>query len=317
MIMDSGAATRNGSCGWQWPAPRGLTSRAGRNENKQQVRSPFLLVHFAAQFDMQQNFTRRICATTLLATCGLATLPGCGGTAYEALTNRRLDQLRASAPFRVLWGSSQIGETPVKIRVPMAYKTSYTSVSGHPDDGGRIKPDRFQPPFIELPGLQMCFEEFATATDGTRLPFYCYLAVIPNGNAQTQMTQLQEALKAKFPDTPDSWSHVDAKTPTDRAVSWSMIRVEGDQPFYAKGVKEPTVLPGIFELWVHDAGSYVVLLGWRTPTSIDAKGAATAGAGNNPLFQLTTQNNPDFSTMPALTAGTLQVEATSEEPPAG
>ncbi|MEX2112240.1 MAG: hypothetical protein WD845_03595 [Pirellulales bacterium] len=270
-----------------------------------------------AQSDMWQIYSKRVLAATLSVTVGLASLPGCGGSAYESLTNRRLDQLRASAPFRVLWGSSQIGESPVKIRVPMAYKTSYTPLSGHPDDGGRIKPDRFQPPFIELPGLQMCYEEFAGAPDGSRLPFYCYLAVIPNGNAQTQMKQLQEELKAKFPDTPDTWSHVDAKTPTDKAVPWTMIRVEGEQPFYPKNEKEPKVMPGILELWVHDAGSSVVLIGWRTPTSIDAKGAAAAGPGTNPFAQLTTQNNPDFSTMPALSAGTLQVEPPSDAPPAG
>ena len=36
-------------------------------------------------------------------------------------------------------------------------------------------------------------------------------------------------------------------------------------------------MPGIFELWIHDAGGYVVLVGWRTPTSIESSGAAAAG----------------------------------------
>jgi hypothetical protein len=211
-----------------------------------------------------------------------------------------------------------VGETPVKIRVPMAYKNSYTPLSGHGDDGGRIKPDRAQPPFIELPGLQLTYEEFAAAADGSRLPFYCYLAVIPNGNAATQMTELQKELKAKFPNTPDTWTHVDAKTPSAKAVPWSMIRVEGDQQFYPKDSKTPATMPGIFELWLHDAGEYVVLVGWRTPTAIDSSGAAAAGGGQgSPLEQMATQTKPDLTTMPALSAGTIVVDKPQEAPPAG
>jgi hypothetical protein len=250
------------------------------------------------------------------APAALATVAGCGGSAYESLVNRRLDQLRASAPFRVLWASSPIGDTPIKVRIPMAYKSAYTPTSGHKDDGGRIKPDRLQPPFLELPGLELCYEEFANAPDGTRMPFYCYLSVIPNGDMQTQMTELREKLKAKFPDTPDSWDHVDATTPSDKAVPWNKIRVEGDQPFYLKDAKKPTVVPGIFELWIHDTGDSVVLIGWRAPVAIDAKGA-TAATANNPFAQMTTQGNPDFSTMPSLTAGTLVEEKPVEAPPAG
>jgi hypothetical protein len=267
---------------------------------------------------MRRNIFVRLGPLLVLVGAGLVVLPGCGGTAYDALLNRRLDQLRASAPFRVLWASSPVGDTPVKIRVPMAYKNSYTPLSGHSDDGGRIKPDRAQPPFIELPGLQLTYEEFASGPDGNRLPFYCYLAVIPNGNAETQMTELQKELKAKFPNTPDTWSHVDAKTPSAKAVPWNMIRVEGDQMFYIKDAKEPTKMPGIFELWIHDAGEYVVLVGWRTPTAIDTKGAAAAGdAVGNPLAQLVAQTRPDLATMPALSAGTIVVDKPQEAPPGG
>jgi hypothetical protein len=252
------------------------------------------------------------------ALSALTLTAGCGGSAYESLVNRRLDQLRASAPFRVLWASSPVGETPIKIRVPMAYKNSYTPQSAYSGDGGRIRPDRLQPPFLELPGLQLTFEDFSPSPSSGELPYYCYLAVIPNGNAETQMTELQKELKAKFPSTPDTWSVVDAKTPNAKAVSWHMIRVEGDQPFYPKGGKQAMTMPGIFELWIHDAGDYVVLLGWRTPTSIDAPGAATAGGSvSNPLEQATTQNKPDMKTMPALSAGSIVVDKASAPPPAG
>jgi hypothetical protein len=109
---------------------------------------------------------------------------------------------------------------------------------------------------------------------------------------------------------------VDATTPSDKAVPWNKIRVEGDQPFYLKDAKKPTVVPGIFELWIHDTGDSVVLIGWRAPVAIDAKGA-TAATANNPFAQMTTQGNPDFSTMPSLTAGTLVEEKPVEAPPAG
>jgi hypothetical protein len=251
------------------------------------------------------QFTRLGLLASILC---LACATGCGGPAYDALLNRRLDQLRAGAPFRSLFAPTQIPETPVSIRVPMAFRNSYTPVSGHNNDGGRIKPDRANPPFLNIPGLRLTYE--GTSTDAThgQLPFYCYVGVVPNGDVNKLSTELQARLKETFKDTPEQWENVDATTPADTAVSWRKIRVEGDQPFYTTSQAEPLVLPGIFELWLHQAEGYAVLVGWRTPKSIEGP-VPPPTTGENPLMQLTAEGKPDLQAMPALTAGTLKIAA--------
>ena len=249
--------------------------------------------------------------TLLLATMSITVLSGCGGSAYESLTDRRLMKLRAGAPFKNLWGPTTIDETPYSVRLPLVFRKSFRPDSGHPDDKGRIKPDRFQPPFLQLPGQKLLYE--GTASDGTgSLPFYCYLAVVPQGDAEQLQAEMQAALKEVFPETPDTWENVDAKTPEEKAVPWQKIRVTGEQPFYTSNSKdEPVAMPGIFELWVHKAEGDVVLIGWRTPTSIEGKTATSNPI--NPLLQLSSEGKLDMQAMPSLTAGTLEVHETEGE----
>jgi hypothetical protein len=248
-------------------------------------------------------------AALLISLAVLATAPGCGGSAYDSLVNRRLDQLRASAPFRILFGPTSIPDTPLKIRVPMAFRNSYTPESRHGDDGGQINPLRVQPPFLTLPGLRLCYESRVDEPGGAgKVPFYCYIAAVPQGNAEALAAELQTKLKETFKDTPAEWVNVDAKTPDDKALVWKKLRVTGEQPFLVRAeTTESKKLPGIFEVWIHDAKDYVVIVAWRTPQAIDGPAAAPA-AIQNPLLQLTQDPKPDFSTMPALTAGTLKVD---------
>ncbi|MGD9644108.1 MAG: hypothetical protein AB7U73_00500 [Pirellulales bacterium] len=200
----------------------------------------------------------------------------------------------------------------MSIRVPMAFRESYKPDSGHPDDNGRIKPERFQPPFLKLPGLKLCYEGKVADAAGGKVPFYCYLAAVPKGDAEKIAAQLEEQLKAKFPNTPADWENVDAKTPDDKAVSWRKLRVEGEQPFFVEGQPEAKVMPGIFEVWVHKADGYAVMVAWRAPKEIDTP---ITPATQNPASQMSANAKPDLQSMPALTAGTLRVEAVAEPAP--
>src|SRR5580700_1850610 len=95
----------------------------------------------------------------LVAWAGLlVALGGCGTADYERLLTKRLNDLRSAEPFRTLFGPTELPDTPVKIRVPMAFKTSYMENSPHPEDGAKISPDRAQPPFLPLPGFKLCYE---------------------------------------------------------------------------------------------------------------------------------------------------------------
>ena len=173
-------------------------------------------------------------------------------------------------------------DTPIKIRVPIAFRESYTEESGHRSDKGRIKPDRFQPPFLTLPDLKICYEGHTDDPGGAgKLPFYCYLAYVPGGDATKISEDLQAKLKETFKDTPDEWQKVDARTPADTAVSWRMMRVTGDQQFYVGNPSEAKTLPGIFELWIHETGEGVVIVAWRTPVVDRRSGAGPHRSGGS------------------------------------
>jgi hypothetical protein len=242
----------------------------------------------------------------------LAALAGCGGATYDALLNAHLSNLRSGAPFRSLWGPTEIPDTPVTIRVPMVFAKSYLPNSPHDDDKGKIKPSRLQPPFLQLPGFRMSYEGTAAGAAGT-LPYYCYLAVVPGGDAGEIAAKLQAQLKEKFKETPDQWENVDAKTPEDKAISWRKLRVTADQPFFvnANGQVSEQVMPGDFELWIHEHEGQVVLVGWRAPKEIEGASPPpqeTTTSQGLTLLQPPAQGKPDLGSMPALTAGTLVIK---------
>ncbi len=245
----------------------------------------------------------------LLGAWFCALLSGCGTADYEQLASRRVEEFRGSAPFKTLFGPTELADTPIRIRVPMIFKNSYMENSAHPDDGARISPDRLQPPFLPLPGFKVCYESmFGVA--GKPVPYYCYLAAVPAkpGDADKLADQLMAALKEKFKETPDTWELVDAATPTTKSLPWKKIRVTADQSFRSfDGQKvSPGTLPGIFELWLHDAPGYIVLVGWRV-----AVGAEGAEAWVDPTRPNAPASEPklDLAKMPALTAGSLTIES--------
>jgi hypothetical protein len=253
--------------------------------------------------------------------CFFALLAGCGTADYERLLTKRLNDLRSAEPFRTLFGPTELPDTPMKIRVPMAFKTSYMENSPHPEDGAKISPDRAQPPFLPLPGFKLCYEGHVPSAEG-QPPFYCYLAAVPAkaGDAAKMAADLQAALKAKFKDVPDAWETVDANTPENKALAWRKIRVTGEQPFRVKdaGKVVSKNLPGVFELWMHDAGDYIVLVGWRAPTAIEGPTGPPPAPAMSPtgvMVQSVQEAKPDFSTMPALTAGTLTIQQPAAAPP--
>jgi hypothetical protein len=229
---------------------------------------------------------------------------GCGVSQYNSLIGQRLAALRSASKFEGLYAPTQIPGTPFSIRVPQAFEHSYEPNSSHEDDGGPISPDRLQPPFLKLPGLKVTYEGKATSSAGASLPFYCYLAVQPSqpGGVDKLVGQLEGQLKEKFPKAVGAWQPVDAETPEGRNVHWRSLRIEADQQFFVKSGEKavPGNMPAIFELWVHDAETHVVIVGWRAPKSIDGPSEGVAV-------------KPDLSTMPAKTAGTLTSEAAPAE----
>ncbi|MEX0678220.1 MAG: hypothetical protein WD063_14160 [Pirellulales bacterium] len=304
--------------GWQPAADH--RGDEGALDTSWEARAELKESHFAAldgplvMFDYLKSFGGALGACAGL----MVLLAGCGISRYDSLLEHRVASLRGEARFRHLYAATQLPGTPISIRLPMVFKDSYQENSAHKEDGAVISPDRLQPPFLKLPGFKLCYEG-TNDTGGARLPFYCYLAALPArpGDADKLASQLQAQLKKSFPQTPDEWQAVDANSPSGFSVHWRKIRVEGEQPFRVRTAQqlESQNLPGIFELWIHDADDYVVLVGWRTPGSIEGPSSASttdAGSLENLLEGPPRDAKPDLGSMPAATAGTLLYEKAAQ-----
>ena len=251
----------------------------------------------------------------------LAATSGCGTPAYTDLLNHRLDELRAGAPFRVLYGPTKIPDTPIEVRIPMSFRKSYLENSPHGDDGEKIRPDRVQPPFLQLPGFRMCYEGNGSDPNAGRVHFYCYLWVIPSkpGDADKMAAEVQTKLAATFKDAKPEWQSVDAYTPDGKAMNWRKIGVEAPMPYPSYRHEEdrkkmPTEdFPSKFELWMYDAPNYLVLIGWRTP--ISAEGTVTAPKNALAMLNAPTPDKLDMTNFPILTAGSMLITAPEAAPP--
>jgi hypothetical protein len=251
----------------------------------------------------------------LLSGLLLASLSGCGTSQYNALASRGVARLRGEAKFQGLYAPAQIPGSPFSIRVPVIFTNSYTPNSGHPDDGEKIKPLRMQPPFLPAgDAIKLTYEGTTKDAEGRKVPYYCYVAAgeAKPGEVDKLARDIEAGLKQLFPEPPPAWEEVDADTPTGKAIHWRKIRAVGPQPFFVKveGKVEQQKLPGIFELWLHDAGDHVAIIAWRSPSAVEGPqtGEFTLVGG---LAVPVDDAKPDFSKWPILTAGSLEVAAPS------
>ncbi len=250
----------------------------------------------------------------LAVICLASMLLGCGTSEYNRLASKRVANLRGEQKFRTLFAPTQIGDTPVRIRLPMVFQESYVEGSKHKVDGGPIAEDRLQPPFLKLPGFKICYESVAfDQTPNNRYPFYCYLAALPGnpGDAENLARELQAKLKETFKDAPDQWETVDVESPSGNPIQWKKIRVEGEQPFHYVERAKPISgnLPGMFELWMCEKDNYTVLVGWRVPTIVQGPSTGPIPTSLEALLTAPKGNlKLDLATMPALTAGTIVID---------
>ncbi len=251
----------------------------------------------------------------------LTAFPGCGTSEYNQLADSRASRLTAEAPFKILFGPTELADTPITIRVPTIFKEAYVEDSAHPEDGAKINADRVQPPFLTLPGFKTCYEGHVNDFNNNRVPFYCYLAAVPAkpGDAETLAGELLAQLKEKFKDAPMTWEDAQPDTPEGKPMPWKKIRVTGDQPFHvsATGKNEVMNMPGNFELWMHDAPDYIVLVAWRAPAAVDGLPPAPFVAQGQKAPPPPPIDRPNLQSMPALTAGSLTIGNAAAAAPGG
>ena len=214
-----------------------------------------------------------ICLPTL---CGLC---GCGTSQYETLLAKEIKAIRSGAPWARFWDYTTVPGVPVKVRIPEMFKTSYQLNSPHEQDDGPINAARAQPPFLNLPGFRLVFEDFYDEGIASRAPYYCYLAAQKSTPQQAQAlaADLLAKLTAKFPNMnpPPKWEDVDCKTPEGGTLAWKKLTIFGDQFFDidagAAGGIQNRSMPATFELWLYEGQGYCVLIGWRINTEWDKK----------------------------------------------
>ncbi len=254
-------------------------------------------------------------AANVLLLAFLVSCVGCGSSDYNNVVNRGVARIRAEAKFQGLYAPTPIPETELQIRVPVIFIHSYTPTSSHPDDGDTINRDRVRPPFLRDDALKLTYESSTPNGAGDKLPYYLYIAV--NDSKPGDMEKLSDLLigllKSAVPDVTAQWEEIDADTPEGKAIHWRKLRATVEQDFLVKtnaGQIEKRKLPGIFEIWLHDTGKQLVMLGWRAPSEVEGpqNGEFLTVGG----MAVPTENaKPDFSKWPVLTAGTLvAVEAT-------
>jgi hypothetical protein len=210
-----------------------------------------------------------------IATAGCLLLAGCGTGSYEALMKTRMGALNSSAPFQQLFAASELSGTPVKVRVPQKFAASYAENSPHAEDGAVIDPKRLKPPFVNLPGFKLCYEQTSPNADGQHLPYYCYLCAFQAGPGQAAKVEgdIRAELTKEFGGAA-AWEDVGALTPTGATLNWKKIAVAGEMEFDIHSGdnipdnKEFKKIPGKFELWSYQANDWVVMIGWREPDAI-------------------------------------------------
>lgn len=175
-----------------------------------------------------------------------------------------------------LHGFAAIGDSAVEIRAPKVFESSFNADSPHPADGAKIAPQRLQPPFVTLPGLKLTYEAFADGADEKSYPYYCYLAAVQGSAADASKLadDLARQLRAGLPGG-GGWESVDCPTPDGGTLACRRIRATGKQLFDATasggGRARFVPLEGTFDLYLHEAGGWITLVGFRVPTPLAEK----------------------------------------------
>lgn len=199
-----------------------------------------------------------LCAVALVA---LGACQGCGTGAYKERMNKRLDELRRGGPSTAgLYGPGPVPGTPFSIRVPEAFKQGRPP--GAVVDGKPVKVQRIQPP-ITIPGLKVTWEGHVDH-EGSKLPFYCYLAVSdqnPTGRIQSQLKQQYENVDVTWSDYKDAAGKTWKRWRGDLVQDWLPQDSSGnDMP--------KRELSGMLEFDCRQEGNQWMIVGWRVPRAI-------------------------------------------------
>ena len=215
-------------------------------------------------------------AAFLAVGLGLATTAfvGCGVEAYEARMEQRKKGLELEGKFNLLERKpfsvvdpAKAPDVDVTLRRPLLFGPKVLNEqSGDPNQPSKpIPKDRVQPPFLEIPGFQLTFEELRRAGDNGMRPISFYVGVQPIESES--LDKLAADLKKAFPEADTSWKTERLLKPDGSMIEWKSIAVSGLMGFYTPGFNAAESLPGRFAILVRDEAGHQVFLAARGPES--------------------------------------------------
>lgn len=204
---------------------------------------------------------------------------GCGVEAYEARMQDRMKTLElagkfgacARDPMSVVDPAKPVG-VDVTLRRPLLFGPRVLNEqSGDPNQPSKpIPKDRVQPPFLEIPGFQLTFEELRRSGENGMRPISFYVGVQPTDPAS--LDKIPADLKKAFPESEISWKVEKVLKPDGSYAEWKSISAAGPMGFYTPGYGVSEALPGKFALYVREEAGHQVFLAVR-----GADGAAETG----------------------------------------
>jgi hypothetical protein len=201
----------------------------------------------------------------------LACCLGCGTREYEKQLERTVARLKAGSPAGpgqpAGWQPAaqppgvQLPDTTVTVQVPPFF--AEPPLPQH-EDARRLKP-----PSIDVPGLKLTYEGLVTDSTGGQMPFYCYLGA----TAEDPQWQLQQQVQAAFPGATLNWESVQCDTPYGEALQWKVLTASGQEQEFrylnAQQQESYARMPAKLLFYVRQEGGTFVIVGWRTPASIE------------------------------------------------
>lgn len=202
-----------------------------------------------------------------LAAIGLLTASGCLSGSYDEDFRGSLQRYRQDGEFQRLHREPKaLAENRLLLRVPKLFT----------DEDATGEKERSKPPFLQdFPGFCAAYQALLSA-EGVQLP-----AVLSVGALVDKESGLDELKKRILNQVQKessfakaAWAAVDGQPPAGGRTPWSVLKLDGQQPFdrVNNGITETQSTEGETQIWVaSDPDTKVAaVLVWRVPKELAA-----------------------------------------------
>lgn len=191
---------------------------------------------------------------------------GCGRGEYERRMEQFLTNQGAGGGVKLYdpFTLDTIQGKEIRVQMPLVFKDPpYTPDVDRNEARKKI-------PFVELSGHKRTYEGFVVAQDGSKTPYYCYLAAIDLSREGRAVGQMKRALTTFSPSATTDGQKFFAKADGSQS-EWSYWRASGPMDFIkiTKDGREEKVLgDGTLEVFGQTDDKVLLLVAWRYPESL-------------------------------------------------